>query len=163
MSHLYAFRWHDKVMWPHGRFKAECERDFVDGQVYVMEPVQASSEASRRHFFAQVREIWLTLPENLSEQYPNETILRKHALIRCGFCDQQTLVCSSKAEARKILEFVRRIDPNSIIDIRDNVIVLYTAHSQKRKAMGAEAFQKSKTAVLDYISGLIDASAHAAE
>lgn len=155
MSELFAYEWTGEAMQPLERFRARADKVFVIGERYLMETVEQRSEESHRHYFAAIREGWMNLPETIGDEYPNQEVLRKHALIRTGFCDSQQLVCSSKAEAHRLAAFARPIDAYSIVTVTGPVITRYVAHSQSKKAMGAEAFQTSKTAVLDYIAGLI--------
>jgi hypothetical protein len=163
VSDLLAYEWEGDAMRPLPRFRAEADKVFVIGEHYLMEAVQQRSEESHRHYFAAIREGWMNLPENIADQYPNPEVLRKHALIRTGFCDSHQLVCSSKAEAHRLAAFTRPIDAYSIVTVSGPVVTRYVAHSQKKNAMGAETFQASKTAALDHISGLIGTTSKALE
>lgn len=163
MSALVAFRWDGDSMIPLHRFKRECDREYVIGQVYLMEAQEERSAQSHRHFFAVVREAWQNLPEELSNDFPNPKALRKHALIRTGFCDAQSVVCNSKAEAQKVREFLEA--GGDYVTLNGTTVTRLTAQSQSMKAMGKERFQDSKDKVLDFIAGMlgttVDALSHA--
>ena len=82
--------------------------------------------------------------------------LRKYALIKTGFCDTQTWVCGSKAEATRWAANMRPEDEYSIVVAQGNTVLRFIAKSQKMRAMGAQEFQASKTAIMDFIAGLLD-------
>lgn len=65
------------------------------------------------------------------------------------------MVCSSKAEAQRIAAFMRPIDEYAIIIASEAAVRVFTAESQSHKAMGAERFQQSKQAVLEFIDELL--------
>lgn len=137
------------------RWQKEADKHLIVGERYLLTPEMERSDASHRHYFACIRDAWLNLPEDKAEQFRTEEVLRKHALIKAGYCDSHTLVCKSEADAERAAAFMRPIDEHSIVISKGAVVVRYVAKSQSKKAMGAEVFQASKQAVLDLISGLI--------
>jgi hypothetical protein len=144
-------------MVPLPRFKPVCDREFVIGQVYLMEPLEERSALSHRHFFAAIRETWLNLPHELADEFPNPEVLRKHALIRTGYCDAQSIVCNSKAEAQKVAAFSR--DTENIVTVNGATVTRLTPQSQSMKAMGKERFQESKDAVLSFLADMLGTDA----
>ena len=64
-------------------------------------------------------------------------------------------VASSKAEATRLAAFLRPIDDYAVVSVDHCVVTVWTAQSQSMKAMGKEAFQESKTKVLDYVGSLL--------
>ena len=154
------FKWTGEAMQPVGHFAKACDLRFVVGETYTLEEIQERSSASHRHYFACVEEAWQTLPEGTIGQFPNSTVLRKHALIACGYADERSIVCSSKAEAQRFAAWCRPRDSYAIITVSHCVVKEFTAQSQQKKAMGAKVFQESKDRVLAWIANLagIDAS-----
>ena len=110
------------------------------------------------HYFACIHQAWLNLPEEMADQFPTEEHLRAYALIKTGYCDSNTLVCSSKAEAQRTAAFLKPIDSFAVVTVKDNVVIRYSAQSQSMRAMNRDDFQRSKEAVLDIISAMTKTS-----
>lgn len=150
-----VYEWSDEGSWvPLPRFRKRCDAEFAVGERAILVKHEERSMNSHRHFFAQVKELWMTLPEGMEDQFPNAEILRKWALIKSGFCDVQTYVAATKADAQRAAEWGRSKD-YAIITIRDRVVTKYTPKSQSVAAMGKADFQASKDAVFRVISELI--------
>lgn len=149
------FRWDGESMTPRPGYARRADQCFVIGQDYVLAPVEERSLASHNHFFASIAEAWKNLPPEGAERFPTADHLRKYALIKTGFHEERSIVCGSKAEAPRVAAFLKPIDDYAVITVRDAVVTVYTAKSQSAKAMGKEAFQASKDAVLDFVAGLI--------
>ncbi len=130
-------------------------RTYVDGEEYRLGVIEERSMNSHNHYFAALAEAWSNLPDDLAEQYQTVEKLRKHALIRCGYFDERSFVCSSKAEAQRLAAFVRPCDEYAIITVSEATVRQFTAKSQSMKAMGKEAFGKSKDDVLAWVAALI--------
>lgn len=155
MPSLIAYRWDGNVMAPLPRFERHCDREFTVGEIYLLDPIEQRSAASHRHYFSCINTAWQSLPEDLAGRFPSPEHLRKYALIQCGYADEQSIVCASKAEAARVAAFIRPIDEYSIVTVSECVVTRYTAKSQSHKAMGRKAFAESKDRVLDYVSSLI--------
>lgn len=145
-----------------GEFKApslywvrRADLAYVVGETYKLVEHRDRSQTSHNHYFACIAEAWQTLPDHLLVEYPSPEHLRKKMLIRCGYADERSIVCASKAEAQRVAAFVRPMDEYAIVTVREAVVRVYTAQSQSKKAMGGEAFQESKTRVLDAIAELL--------
>ena len=141
-----------------GEFRAltnRADEDFVIGEVYIMVEHRDRSTSSHNHFFASIGDAWKTLPDELLESYPTAEHLRKKALIWKGWRDERTIACSSKAEAERIAAFIKPMDDFAVVTVRDAVVRVWTAKSQKKSAMGATDFQQSKQDVLDFIDDLL--------
>lgn len=92
------FIWTGTSFEPTNRHWArKCDERFVVGQSYTLDEIHVRSSATHAHYFAQLHDIWQSLPENLSEQFPNEEALRKYALIRTGFCTMTQHVCAMQS------------------------------------------------------------------
>ena len=153
---IMLFDWDGDAMVPRSTFKKRCDEEFVVGEIYRLEAREERSINSHRHYFACIHEAWMNLPEQIAEQYASSEHLRKKMLIRCGYADERSIVCASKAEAQRVAAFVKPIDDYAVVTVRDCVVRIYTAQSQSLKAMGKKEFGKSKEAVLDAIAALID-------
>lgn len=136
-------------------FQRQADAMFCIGETYTMVPVEDRSAASHRHFFASVNEAWANLPEGLAAEYPTAEHLRKAALIRAGYRDERSIVCASRAEALRVAAFVRPLDAYALVVVSEAVVRVYTAQSQSVRAMGKDAFQKSKDDVLTALAGMI--------
>lgn len=145
-----------------GEFKApskfwsdRADKDFVIGEVYRMGEHHDRSAASHGHYFASIRNAWVNLPDSLVDEYPSPEALRKKLLVKCGYADERSIVCASKAEAQRVAAFIKPMDEYAVVIVREAVVRVYTAQSQSRKAMGGKVFQESKTKVMDAIDDLL--------
>ena len=132
-----------------------ADRHYVVGEVYRLVEHHDRSLNSHRHYFAAIAEGWSNLPDDLLAEYPSAEHLRKKLLIRAGYADERSIVCASKAEAQRVAAFVKPMDDFAVVVVREAVVRVYTAQSQQMKAMGAKAFQESKTKVLDALDDLL--------
>ena len=132
-----------------------ANRLFVDGEAYRLVVHEERSTDSHRHYFAAINEAWTNLPDEQAERFPTPDMLRKYALIETGYYTEHEFAASSKAEALRLAAFIRQIDEYAKIVIRDNIVIRRAAKSQSYRSMAKEDFQKSKTAVLDFISALV--------
>lgn len=152
---IAIYTWAGDGFTPLPRFAKACDKEFVVGERYQIEPIEERSAVSHRHYFAALHDAWVNLPEDQAGHFATSEHLRKYALIKAGFADERSLVCASKAEALRVAAFVRPLDEYGIVDVREATVKVYTAQSQSTKAMGKAEFQRSKTAVLDIIAAMI--------
>jgi hypothetical protein len=148
-------QWDGESFVPLARHAKLADTHFVVGETYPLVVEEGRSGISHRHYFASISEAWHQLPEDVAERWPTPEHLRKYALIRCGYADERSIVCASKAEAQRIGAFIKPMDDYAVVLASEAVVKVYTAKSQSVRAMGGKEFQKSKTAVLDFIAGLI--------
>lgn len=129
----------------------------------ILDDPKEHSDPQRRRFFAIVREVWVNLPESLSQQYPDSEVLRKTALCRTGWCDVQTVVAGNKAAALEFAAVIRRIDRYAIVDVQGTVVMVFTARSMQKRQCPKKQFGEVSGKVLDWLSNLIgsDVAAHA--
>lgn len=145
-----------------GDFKAlrpkQADAEYVIGEVSMMEEWEDRSDASHRHEFGWLREAWKNLPEQLFDDYPTPTHLRKAALIEAGFFNETIIDCGDRAGALRVAAQMQVDDEFAHIVTRGNVVVRRTAKSQRRKGAGAmdkRTFQESKDKILEIVSNLI--------
>ena len=159
MSIPIPMTWDGEHMTPPARYGRLADRQFVVGQVYMLVEHEERSSAAHRFYFACLNEAFASLPAHLHDQFPNVEKLRKYALIKAGYCDSRTFVCSSRAEAYRIVSFMRPVDEFAIFTVEGATVTHYTAKSQQMKAMGKEEFRASKDAVLRIVSDMIGVDA----
>lgn len=149
------FEWDGEVMVPWPRFVKLCNAQYVVGEDYRLDVMEDRSTVSHNHYFASLSEAWKNLPEDIAERFPSTEYLRKWALVKAGYADERTFVCSTKTEAQNLAAFLRPLDQYAVIVVKEKTVKVYNAQSQSTKAMGAKEFQDSKQKVLDIIAGLI--------
>ncbi|PWL17648.1 hypothetical protein DKP76_11655 [Falsochrobactrum shanghaiense] len=148
--------WDGEAMVPTSPYWASrADRQFVVGETYKLVEHHDRSEASHNHYFASIANAWNTLPDHLLADYPTAEHLRKKMLVKCGYADERSIVCASKAEADRIAAFIKPMDEYAVVIHREAVVKVFTAQSQSMKAMGKREFQESKEAVLAAIDKLL--------
>ena len=147
--------WDGAALHPLPAFTGRAAARFGIGEVVTLAPAESRSSPSHRHYFACVREAWVNLPEGQAERFPTEEHLRKYALIKAGYGDERSIVCTSPAEARRIAAFIRPIDDYSVVIVAGDVVTHITAKSQSVQVMGKAEFQASKDAVLAILAEMI--------
>lgn len=149
----FRMLWRDGVFVPENRIVNYCSETFGEGEVVTFERHEEVSTASRGHYHACIAEAWRNLPEQ-DERFPTPESLRKWALIRGGYCTENSIVADSPEQAAVIAGFMGNQE-GTIIVVRDCVVKKYTAKSQSAAAMKKDEFQRSKSDVLDIIAELI--------
>jgi hypothetical protein len=153
------FEWDGEAMVPLRRFHNVANSEFTVGEKYRMEAQEQRSLISHNHYFATLQGIWESLPERYGDAIPSVEHMRKWALIRTGYRDERSIVCASKAEAKRVAAFVKPMDDFAIVVVNEATVAVYTAKSQSHKAMGGKEFQKSKEAVLEYCQSMLESEA----
>jgi hypothetical protein len=125
------------------------------GAVHGWQIAENRSSESHRHFFAVVNEAWRNLPEDLADDFPSPEHLRKWALIKAGFCSETRIVCANNSEAMTLATKAKSLDKYSVVAIDGKTVTIWTADSQRRDAMGRQAFQEAKERALHIISNLL--------
>lgn len=154
-----AMKWDGESLSPANQYWAKkADEQFVIGQLHRIVEEAERSQASHNGYFAALHDAYLNLPESYAVRFIDETHFRKWALIRAGFSDLAEIVLSTPADASKLAQYAQSRDSYAVVVVSGNVVRIYTAKSQSKKAMGAAEFQRSKTAVLDVVSNLIGVS-----
>lgn len=158
-------RYHGGALVPVGRHTLRL----AEGETVIVTAERPRSMTSHRHEFAWIKTAWENLPESLAGMSfaASPEHLRKHALIQCGFADVVEVDCGTEAAARKAMPaFVAAMTEArgyAVGQISGPVFRVWTAKSQSVAAMGGDEFQRSKTAILDWIAALIGLSADTLE
>lgn len=156
MSSPITATWDGEAFYPASPYwAARADRQFVVGETYKIVEHHDRSEASHNHYFASISNAWNTLPDHLLAEYPTAEHLRKKMLVKCGYADERTVVCASKAEAERVAAFIKPMDNYAVVVFHEAVVKVYTAQSQSLKAMGKREFQESKEAVLAAVDRLL--------
>ena len=125
------------------------------GAVHGWQMAENRSKASHDHFFAIINEAWKNLPEDMGDDFPSPEHLRKWALIKAGFCSETRIACANNNEAMTLATKAKAMDKYSIVAIDGKAVTIWTADSQRRDAMGRQAFQEAKERALHIISNLL--------
>ena len=142
-------------MVPLPRFAERARKQYAVGEKYRLVEEHERSVNSHNHFFSCLHEAWTQLPEEYAQRFPSVEALRKWSLVRAGFATERSIVADSPEQATQIGAFVRPSDPYAVITVKGNVVTVYTAMSQSRKAMSAKEFTASKQAVLEIVSQMV--------
>lgn len=132
-----------------------CDQEFVVGELTPMQRWEERSTATHNHEFAWLKEAWLNLPENLADQYPTAEHLRKRGLIQAGYYDEMTVDAGSNAAALRVAAAMQAIDTFAMVFVRGPFVIRRTAKSQSRRAMDKQAFQESKSKLMEVVAELI--------
>jgi hypothetical protein len=152
---LLAYEWNGEAMVPLRRFARQADKMFVVGETYVLTEEMGRSDVSHRHEFAWLRDAWLSLPEGVGAEFPTAEALRKRALIATGWANARQFVAATPEDAARMAAWIVPRDEYAIVTVDGCVVTELTAMSQRKKAMGNDDFQASKTAVLEYVAGLL--------
>jgi hypothetical protein len=139
---------------PRG-FAKRCDQTLVIGEVLQWEQLNERSAASHKHYFATIADAWANLPEAQAADFPNPETLRKHALIKAGYCTVARVVCADNPGAIALCALMQAMDSYAICEMSGRVVTVYRAQSQSMRAMGKKAFQESKERTLHVISSII--------
>lgn len=153
------FVWNGEAMVPLPRFHNLVNRQFVVSQEYMLVVHEERSHASHAHYFASVAEAWKNLPDVMQARWPSPEHLRKWALCKAGYADERSIIARNGKEAREIAALLRGLDGYAVISVNGDVVRIWTAKSQSRKAMNRREFAESKEAVLRVVSELIGVDA----
>ncbi|MDO8534235.1 MAG: hypothetical protein Q7S17_05780 [Xanthobacteraceae bacterium] len=154
------------------RFARVADAQFADGEEYVLEVHEQRSSKEHNHMFAAIKNAFdhIDDPETLAVlSTPNK--LRQWSLIVSGWCDVTLFGPLSKRAAIKSAQTaavnfrnkddyveisVRQAHDEDTGEINGWAVVIKTAKSQSRASMDKEDFRKSKTDVLEVLSGHIE-------
>lgn len=143
---------------------ARAAHYFKVGETYRLVLHDERTSAEHGFYFAAVADAHRNLPEALADKFPTPDALRKHALIRTGFCnDPDVIIASDLRQAQAIAAALLRGDEYKIVTLDGLTITRLTAKSQSYRTMGKEEFRASKTAVLDFLVAMLGTSRNALE
>lgn len=158
MNTPLKYLWDGEAFQVLARHQSAADRQFTVGQTYQLDVGEERSAVSHSHYFAALNEAWSNLPDDLAERFQTVEHLRKYALIKAGFFDERSIVCASKVEAVRMAGFIKPMDDFAIVATSEATVRVFTAKSQSMRAMGKEAFQDSKTKVLEIVADMIGSS-----
>lgn len=136
---------------------------WADGLADALREKQRSQQA-HAHQFAAINDCFENLPARHAQApYASSAeAFRKHGLIATGHCDVDTVDAGTHAAALAMAPLVARLaraaHGYALVVVRDTLVICSVPHSQSYKAMGKDAFQKSKQDVLDWAYQLLGVS-----
>jgi hypothetical protein len=118
-----------------------------------------SADPARRHYFAVLRECWDNLPDDRRTQFPSPEHLRKHCLIKAGWCDTRMIDAGSNKAALRAASAMEWLDPYALVVVKGSVLMIAVARSQTRRAQPKAQFMKTKQAVFRILEEMLGVSA----
>lgn len=161
------FEWtSDEVFKPVGNYwPVYCSKNLVVHKVYRLVEEHERDMNSHRHYFSAIKECWDNLPDRLVFEFESPEILRKHALIACGYFHERRLVCETREAAIRTYKFLSEPPGPTTKEIREKTYAVYSLNetilierrpqSQSLKGMGKKRFQQSKWDVLTWCAELV--------
>jgi hypothetical protein len=157
---MQRFEWNGAAMIPT---RPEAARGVYElGRHYWLDEVDERSWISHAHEFAFIAQAWDNLPEPLMESFPTPEHLRKAALIATGWFRETIIEAGSKPGASRVAAYARGEDEFAHVVVRGSTVIVRKARSQRMRGhdrMDKDEFQRSKDAILGWISALIGVSA----
>lgn len=146
--------WDGQHFIPLPRFKRLCDRQFEVHEEVALIRSEERNMSQHRGYFAQLKEAYDNLAEEYANSYPSPEHLRADALVQAGYCTETDYVLENPKEARKLAVDLRRMNPYSIIRVRNNIVRHFEPESQSVAAMKKERFEASCKAVLGIVSSM---------
>ena len=119
------------------------------------------SQQSHSHQFAAINDLFDSLPiSHAGAPYAaSKEAFRKHGLCVTGHCDVETIDLESAEIAQRVAPLVsakaRQAHGYALTITRGPLLICTTPHSQSFKAMGKDAFNRSKADVLAWAETLL--------
>lgn len=161
-KNIIRVRWCGHSFHPAGKVAQEKAKRLDMNEFLGVELLRDRSIRSHNHQFAEIKDLWLNIPEQLhSAPYAatSETF-RKHGLIVCGHHDAEVVTCGCPEAAERVAAVLstmaNKAHGYAITRVEGSVVTCFTPKSQTLKAMGNDDFQASKTAVLDWCKSVVD-------
>lgn len=156
-----VFTWNGDAMEVLPRFAKIADQRFVIGERYRLDEVQERDMVKHARQFAFIADAWENLPERFAGEPWAQSAehLRKFALIKTGYCNTETFVCGSHAEAMRWATHLRADNEYAIVTVQGATIYRFTAMSQSLRSMGAELFYESRKKVMAFVAELIGTDA----
>jgi hypothetical protein len=155
-----VFKWLSgpAVMMPSPASLPLCLRQFVGGEEYRLSAEEERSVASHRQFMAVVNEAFDQLPERYAGRFKSADHLRYWCLISCGFASEKTVLLDTEQDAQRVADYIAQEHQNTHVQVRGNVVTIWTAKSQKYESMNKKEFEATHHAVFDLLSDMIGTS-----
>lgn len=152
----YLMTWQGNAFYPSRGLLLAMQERYETGKAYVVEIKETRSASSHRHFFAQLKDLWQSMPETIGLQFPTVEHLRASALIATGWYDETQFHMANNDEAMKLASYQKAEDTMKAVAVNGNIVVVRSPKSQSMKAMGRKDFQKSKEDVLGYADDIVN-------
>jgi len=139
---------------PIPRFLRLFHQQWAEGEEVILDVLLQRSMASHNHYFAALHEGFLNLAEEYAQEFDSEEHLRHWCLCKEGFCTSTKWVMNTAEDARQLRKALKEADAATIVGVEGNVATVYHPLSQSMKAMGKDAFEESKKAVLARVASM---------
>lgn len=127
----------------------------------ILDDPRDHSDPARRRFFAIIREVWQTLPDDVAKHYASSEHLRKAALIHCGWCESITIAAGSKTAALEIAAKLPQLDRYAIARPQGSIVEIFTARSIAKRACPKAQFMPLSEKVYTWLSQLVGSDVEA--
>jgi hypothetical protein len=148
-------KWDGEHWTPLPYFKPQATRQLKPGHIYRIELVEIRSKQSHDHLFACLGVAFDNLPEAHANRWQTPDQLRKWCLCQTAFRDTQEFHAPSHAEAIRLATHFAQLREFSVCEIRNNMVLRHTPHSQDYAHMADREFQASKSAVLNVLANIL--------
>lgn len=133
---------------------------------YVRSDIADRSTQTHNHEFAEIKNIYDSLPHRFEAEAwaTNPDTMRKHALIQKGWCDVLSFYYPDQKVASELAPKEKQtlvkyhgyvLGAGTVSEGGGFVVVFKVPHSQSKSAMGAAAFQQSKSDVLEWCADML--------
>ena len=162
--HPVQFVWDaaNRVMRPQERFNRLCDRQYQDGELYALGPVEDIDNVSRGKFMKAIKMTWENLPAKY-KRFPSPEHLRKAALVGAGWCNQSHDVFDSVADAKRHADGIRNANGYAVIVRSGCVVDVRIARSIAAGQITAEKWREVRPRALDWASEQINVAREAVE
>lgn len=155
-----TYQWEGGVLRPLTVFADRAAKQFEEGATYQLEVVEERSKEAHNHYFGLIGEAFNTLPEMYGDRFSSAEHLRKWCLIKRGFRNEHPVIATSPEQAASIAALCSTLDDCAVIQVHGNVVMVYTAKTQKMKrghkdGMDKHEFYASKQAVLEECAAML--------
>lgn len=154
--------WTGEAFEPIPRHRRLADAHFMVGQRYTVQIQGERSQAEHDHQFAELIDIWHSLPDHIAEQFPSPDHFRKALLIDAGFFKETMLDAGTNAAALRVAALMRADDEFARVVVRGPLVVRRVAKSQKRAEMPVKEFREAKQKILEMARHLIGIEPEAA-
>lgn len=158
---MIPVQWDDEreVLVPLRNFVRQLKKMLRHGQKLFIERIELRSMKAHNRFFAELARRWNSMPQHITKHFINQTHLRKHALIRCGWVEEmKPIACGTPEAAVMGAVCAKTAAAYAMVAINGPVVTIYTARSMATsgdRCMKPKEFYQAAKDVLDFCDGLL--------
>lgn len=153
------FVWTGAHMQPADYAVRRAAAQYQKDQTYKLVADERVTEPERGFYFRCVRAAWRTIHED-GDRFPTAEHLRKAALIKCNHYKVRYITCENAKQAERVSANVTDKDEYSVVDLKGNVVAVYTAISQSNKPGGLtiDEWRRTRDDVMDSLAQMLGVS-----